>query len=193
MMFNATRNWVSVFGIASSIYGSYFPQFPLFQSLTTIDHLHTAVEGRLFLGTPYAKACYEHPTDVVTPECSHIQTTYGNESVFIWLFFRRECPANHWLHSVSRTSHFGAYVQSQWETCQATEEKCLLDWTNPRSWSPFHSRKCHLGSISEHFVSLSFCDDFTQQMLNRAFRSTYGNPATSVLHSNSVETQILRW
>lgn len=81
MVHNIT--WLFVLGIVSSIYGygSELTQTPL-SEIAPLESLRSSVEGRLFRGVPFASACYDHPTDTVNPECSHIQSTYTSEGIF---------------------------------------------------------------------------------------------------------------
>jgi hypothetical protein len=48
-------------------------------------------------------------------------------------------------------------MQTQWETCQTTDELCLLDYTDTSDINPtLPPRQCASGSVPSYFVSISF-------------------------------------
>ncbi|KAG5638863.1 hypothetical protein H0H81_009416 [Sphagnurus paluster] len=95
------------------------------------ETLRSAVGGRLFAGVPFAHPCFTQGFD--STECAAVQASY--------------------LDEVARANVAEAYIQTQWETCQTSEEQqCLLSYTNPSDNSPTTApHKCRLGSIPEWF------------------------------------------
>ncbi|KAK1236221.1 hypothetical protein PQX77_000542 [Marasmius sp. AFHP31] len=106
-------------------------------SLTSIDALNATVQGRLSRGTPLAMSCSEDPD---SDACRSAQKGY--------------------LDAAFRSSIPGAYVNTQWETCQMTEEQCLLDYTNTSDVFPvLPPRGCHLGSIPSYYIDVREVED----------------------------------
>ncbi|TFK27618.1 FAD binding domain-containing protein [Coprinopsis marcescibilis] len=95
------------------------------------QRLEREVEGRLHKASPFAAPCFE---DFESPECLDVRKNYIEE-----------------LH---RTDKTGAYIQSQWETCQATQVQCLLDHTNPNNLDATFGQNCGQGSVSDYFVDV---------------------------------------
>ncbi|KIK63617.1 hypothetical protein GYMLUDRAFT_221811 [Collybiopsis luxurians FD-317 M1] len=96
--------------------------------------LNSSVEGRLFKGVPLVLPCTT-PDGGQSGRCKLIQEEY--------------------LEEVFRSNNPGAYVVSQWETCQATGEQCLLDYTNTSNLAPVTPpRECRLGSIPPYFIDV---------------------------------------
>ncbi|KAE9406765.1 FAD-binding domain-containing protein [Gymnopus androsaceus JB14] len=96
--------------------------------------LNASVGGRLFEGTPLVLPCTS-PDALHSETCIQIQEEY--------------------LDEVFRANNPGAYIVSQWETCQATGAQCLLDYTNTSNLSPVTPpRECLLGSIPSYFIDV---------------------------------------
>ncbi|KAF8964328.1 FAD-binding domain-containing protein [Flammula alnicola] len=93
--------------------------------------LKEQVDGRLFQSTPYADPCFSQSID--SPECVSIQTSYVEEE--------------------TRAHHPSAYIQTQWEACQATSEQCLLDHNAPDIMHP-ELKRCAHGSIPSYFINI---------------------------------------
>ena len=52
-----------------------------------------------------------------------------------------------------RSQYFGAYVNTNWEACQATGSSCLLDYRDPTDITPvLPPNKCSLGSVPNYYV-----------------------------------------
>ncbi|KAF9046193.1 FAD binding domain-containing protein [Panaeolus papilionaceus] len=90
------------------------------------DNLSKAVEGRLYRAQPFAEPCYSHPFN--STECTTVREEYTDE--------------------LARTDQPSAYIQPQWETCQATSEDCLLR----DAQSMTSAAQCHVGSTSPRFI-----------------------------------------
>ncbi|KAF9011630.1 FAD-binding domain-containing protein [Hymenopellis radicata] len=101
-------------------------------SSNTWDALNATVGGRLFGGLPLAYSCVQDPA---SPQCSNVTHNYLNE--------------------VFRASNVGGFVNAQWESCQATGEQCLLDYTNTSDLRPITGADgCHLGSVSKFYIDV---------------------------------------
>ncbi|KAJ6583238.1 FAD-binding domain-containing protein [Mycena sp. CBHHK59/15] len=103
------------------------------------DNLSAAVQGKLFQGVPLASPCFGFGrTNEKT--CSSLKAQYTNETF--------------------RSQNFGAYINTQWESCQTTSAQCLLDstdLTNPLPTTP--PRKCGLGSVPSRHIDVRSAND----------------------------------
>ncbi|KAF6750770.1 hypothetical protein DFP72DRAFT_817165 [Ephemerocybe angulata] len=109
---------------------------------TSLTHswatLYNVVGGRLYQSVPFAQPCYE---DFSSPECLAVRSGY--------------------LDEVTRTSTPTAFIQSQWETCQSTNEHCLLDWKDPHNEQPAGSAQCKTGSLPQYYIDVQTPRDVT--------------------------------
>ncbi|TFK34792.1 hypothetical protein BDQ12DRAFT_612887 [Crucibulum laeve] len=100
--------------------------------------LNRQVGGRLSTGAPYAQPCFS--SSFSSSQCTTIQNDYTDE--------------------VTRSHQRGAYIQTQWETCQATGEQCLLDYLAPNNSLPTSPpAQCRMGSIPQYFIDVQIPDD----------------------------------
>ncbi|KAJ7110724.1 hypothetical protein C8R43DRAFT_162562 [Mycena crocata] len=109
------------------------------QSILTqpaLDNLFAAVEGRLYPGIPLAAPCFGEGETNRT-QCVAVQAQYTNETF--------------------RADNFGSFINTQWETCQATGEQCLLDSSESTNSMP--SQRCELGSVSGYFIDVRNAQD----------------------------------
>ncbi|CAE6418437.1 unnamed protein product, partial [Rhizoctonia solani] len=59
-----------------------------------------------------------------------------------------------------RASKFSSAIETQWETCQKTNEGCLLDPNEPTNANAFTSPKtCHQGSVSPYYIEVKSAED----------------------------------
>ncbi|KAJ6596316.1 hypothetical protein DFH09DRAFT_1024151 [Mycena vulgaris] len=59
-----------------------------------------------------------------------------------------------------RTENFGAFINTQWETCQSTGAQCLLDGSDPLDFSArMPPARCEPGSVSSYFIDVRDADD----------------------------------
>ncbi|KAG8741999.1 hypothetical protein FRC10_002116 [Ceratobasidium sp. 414] len=121
------------------------------------DALNSTVGGRLAFGVPLARACFAQAGVNVTGggmDCATVQAKYGLDSF--------------------RVTQFGATMRTQWETCQKTNEGCLLDSNKPTNASAFSApRVCNQGSVPPYYISVKTAADVTQAF---AFSSRTGVP-----------------
>ncbi|KAI0263997.1 hypothetical protein BC834DRAFT_885007 [Gloeopeniophorella convolvens] len=95
------------------------------------------VEGRLYAGEPFSAPCFN---SFGSDECRAIQAGYGDD--------------------IFRSQHFGAYVNTNWETCQATGHICLLNSTDPTDVAPtLPPNRCSLGSVPGRYIDVRKPDD----------------------------------
>ncbi|KAJ7725699.1 hypothetical protein B0H16DRAFT_279117 [Mycena metata] len=102
---------------------------------TALDTLRAAVGGRLFPGVPLAYPCFHNEGGA---DCHTVQSHYLNETY--------------------RTDNFGAFINTQWETCQSTGAQCLLDPSDPTN-PKTTSEHCELGSIAQYFIDVRGASD----------------------------------
>ncbi|KAJ7328364.1 FAD-binding domain-containing protein [Mycena albidolilacea] len=107
-----------------------------------------SLDGRLHSAVPVSAPCFpivNNKTSTVDPEgCAVVRAGYTLADF--------------------RSSHYPAYMFPQWETCQRTEEKCLLDssnTSNPLAWAA----PCQQGYVSEHYLSVSGPEDVQKAFL----------------------------
>ncbi|KAJ7089096.1 hypothetical protein C8R44DRAFT_648958 [Mycena epipterygia] len=106
---------------------------------TALDTLFASVGGRLFPGVPLAHPCFN-----------------GGASNGTCLTVQVYVP----LHYSFRTDNFGAFINTQWETCQATGAQCFLDPSDPsdsRAITP--PQQCELGSVPGYFIDVRDAND----------------------------------
>ncbi|KAF8607283.1 FAD-binding domain-containing protein [Ceratobasidium sp. AG-I] len=101
--------------------------------------LNGVVGGRLYTnGAPFSRPCFQNGTatgSLNADACASVQTNY--------------------LSNVFRADNFGAYMNTQWETCQATQDNCYLDYTNRANAAAFTPPKtCAQGSVSAYYIDV---------------------------------------
>ncbi|CAE6465185.1 unnamed protein product, partial [Rhizoctonia solani] len=110
--------------------------------------LNATVGGRLGRGVPIARDCYDQAgVNVTGPtpglDCATVQNKY---------------PTDTW-----RIGTYGARLALQWETCQKTNQGCLLDPNEPNNATAFSvPRVCDQGSVSPYYISVKTAADVTQ-------------------------------
>ncbi|KAJ7582378.1 FAD-binding domain-containing protein [Mycena floridula] len=107
--------------------------------------LNATVQGRLSHGIPFARPCFQQAAP----------GTLGN-------FSAEGCATvtESYLDRLTLADNFGAYFNTQWETCQRTGAECLLDWTNPNnSAADTPPRVCSQGSIPQFAINVTTAAD----------------------------------
>ncbi|CAE6456067.1 unnamed protein product, partial [Rhizoctonia solani] len=96
--------------------------------------LNEIVGGRLHTnGAPFSKPCFGNMTSANS--CSTIQSNY--------------------ISNAFRADNYGAYMMTQWEGCQKSQEYCELDWTYPENTDAFKPpATCAQGSINAHYIDV---------------------------------------
>ncbi|KAJ3530653.1 hypothetical protein NMY22_g8486 [Coprinellus aureogranulatus] len=100
------------------------------------SQLRAQVSGRLYESVPYAQPCYD---DFASSECTDVRNSYLDEAI------RSTTPT--------------AFIQTQWEACQTTNEQCLLDWRNPHDDSPIRGSQCKIGSLPSYYIDVQTAGD----------------------------------
>ncbi|KAK0472774.1 FAD-binding domain-containing protein [Armillaria novae-zelandiae] len=106
--------------------------------------LNETVHGRVQLGSPIARPCFRLSQNVIgefdEDVCQHIVANYTDREY--------------------RVSVFDAYMNTQWETCQATSSRCLLDSAEPSNPAAFDPpNECSQGSIPTHHIVVQTVSD----------------------------------
>ncbi|KAJ6507782.1 hypothetical protein C8R47DRAFT_1099539 [Mycena vitilis] len=106
--------------------------------------LNSTVGGRLLKGVPFSSPCFSDLDGLtVTPNltaCDAVRSGYDDELV--------------------RSNISGAYMITQWETCQISAQQCLLDYLDPENPSPsLPSQTCSSGSIPGYFIDVRSSSD----------------------------------
>ncbi|EKM56467.1 uncharacterized protein PHACADRAFT_207699 [Phanerochaete carnosa HHB-10118-sp] len=100
--------------------------------------LNASVDGHLHLSRPFELPCFSlFEGQAVSPDslgCAAVQANYTDP--------------------VFRSEHFGAYMQSQWETCQATGSGCLLDDSDPTNPAAYQDKDCQTGNIAPAYIDV---------------------------------------
>ncbi|KAF8435773.1 FAD-binding domain-containing protein [Boletus edulis BED1] len=108
------------------------------------DTLNSTVEGRLRASVPFARPCFTLASVDVGSfnpiECTNITQNY--------------------LDHFTRSRTFGAYMNTQWETCQQRSTQCLLDDTLPNNTAAYNPpQSCAQGSIPNYYVEVAKVSD----------------------------------
>ncbi|KAJ7707323.1 FAD-binding domain-containing protein [Mycena rosella] len=106
--------------------------------------LNIQVGGRLLKGVPISTPCFSDVDGVaVNPNltaCNEVKAGYDDELV------RSDVP--------------GAYMITQWETCQSSNQQCLLDYLDPENPAPsLPSQMCRTGSVPHYFIDVHTAAD----------------------------------
>lgn len=116
------------------------------------DTLNQTVGGRLFVGVPFAEPCFPQSIGANATQCLQVQATYLDERKQLLSEYLYIELITH-FEIVPRTNAPGAYIQTQWETCQATGAQCLLDFLLPNATEPIlPPNQCLMGSVPSYFV-----------------------------------------
>ncbi|KAH9893386.1 FAD-binding domain-containing protein [Cubamyces lactineus] len=102
--------------------------------------LNATVNGRLYVAAPISRPCFSN----VGPNV----TGHADEA---------ECEAvmQHYMDPDTRSNTFGAFMNTEWETCQATSQQCLLDFTNPANAAAFSPPQvCAQGSVPRYYIDV---------------------------------------
>ncbi|KAK0235467.1 FAD-binding domain-containing protein [Armillaria nabsnona] len=106
--------------------------------------LNETVHGRVRLGSPIARPCFRLSHNVIGEYdedlCQHIVSNYTNREY--------------------RASVFEAYMNTQWETCQAMSSRCILDSAEPGNPAAFDPpNECSQGSVPTHYIVVQTVSD----------------------------------
>ncbi|KAK0229596.1 FAD-binding domain-containing protein [Armillaria nabsnona] len=90
--------------------------------------LNATFGGRLRRATPYARSCFSGSLD--EGDCTGVINEYLDPGI--------------------RSDHFGAYINTEWETCQATAEECALNWLSPAA----RDGDCRQGTVPSYYIDM---------------------------------------
>lgn len=115
--------------------------------------LNSSVGGRLYNGYPWAQPCYSfYNGSAQAPDaaaCANVQSVYNNDSIGI-------------------SQNFGAYMNTNWGSCQKKGQGCVLDHTlpqNPLVYAP--PANCYQGSVAVKYVRR--CQQLFRVSLNSCY------------------------
>ncbi|KAJ7064893.1 FAD-binding domain-containing protein [Mycena amicta] len=119
--------------------------------------LNTSLGGRLSTGIPLARPCFA------------LSDTAGTTN-------ETECAAvrQGWSNSLFLVEQFGAYMNTQWGSCQATSESCLISGANTSDPTPSEPPNvCHQGSVPPRYIDVQSASDVQKAF---AFSKKVGVP-----------------
>lgn len=100
------------------------------------DDLSSAVQGRLYSETPVAKPCYAVYNNSVSPpdlgQCQAVIQGYKTDTYLV--------------------TQPGAYINTNWGTCQQSGQNCNLDFTVPAI--PASGAVCNQGSVPSRYIDV---------------------------------------
>ncbi|KAJ7646488.1 hypothetical protein FB45DRAFT_986776 [Roridomyces roridus] len=101
--------------------------------------LNATISGRLQAATPFALPCFTKfnniTVEVDEEACAIVQANY--------------------LKPALRLDVFGANINPQWEGCQSTLSRCLLNPSNPQDVTAFEGASCNQGEIPQFYIDVS--------------------------------------
>ncbi|KAK7685064.1 hypothetical protein QCA50_011901 [Cerrena zonata] len=107
--------------------------------------LNVSVEGRLFAAEPFARSCFQRVgLDVVgtfnQSLCNEVELKYTDRD--------------------QRLATFNGYSNTAWETCQSTDEGCLLDALDPSNIAATSlPAVCKQGSLPRYYIIVQQAKD----------------------------------
>ncbi|KAJ7754480.1 FAD-binding domain-containing protein [Mycena metata] len=105
--------------------------------------LNSSIGGRLHVGIPLARPCFT------------LADTAGNINA-------TECAAvrQGWTNNLFLVEQFGAYMNTQWGSCQATAQTCLIDGLNVSDPTPSDPPNvCEQGSVPPYYIDVRDASD----------------------------------
>ncbi|KAJ7211368.1 FAD-binding domain-containing protein [Mycena pura] len=121
------------------------------------DALNSSIGGRLQAGVPLARPCFA------------LADTAGVADA-------AECAAvrQGWANSLFLVDQFGAYMNTQWGSCQATSQSCLINAANVSDTAPSNPPNvCHQGSVPPFYIDVQNESDVQKAF---AFSKSTGVP-----------------
>ncbi|KAF5353043.1 hypothetical protein D9757_011869 [Collybiopsis confluens] len=110
--------------------------------------LSKAVGGRLYTSLPLAASCFSKVNgQLSTPnatECALVQQGYTQPD--------------------SRFNDYSAHMMPQWETCQTTLQRCLLNSDNPSDSAAWEDHECWQGAIAPRYIDVRSANDVLQAL-----------------------------
>ncbi|KAJ7634766.1 FAD-binding domain-containing protein [Roridomyces roridus] len=113
---------------------------------SSVDHwnaLNSSVGGRLHVGIPLARPCFE------------LADTAGSTDA-------TQCEAirNGWTNSLFLVDQFGAFMNTEWGSCQKTSQSCLIHGLNVSDPTPSDPPNvCEQGSVPPFYIDVQNASD----------------------------------
>ncbi|KAI0750023.1 hypothetical protein C8Q80DRAFT_1101175 [Daedaleopsis nitida] len=129
------------------------------------DALNKTLHGHLHVAAPFARPCFPEAAEGISglpdaTSCSQVMQNYGDPG--------------------ARRAVFGAYMQTQWEACQATSEQCMLNFLDVRDPAAFTPpQKCAQGSVPPYYIDIQGPED-----AQAAFNFSKANSVPLVIKSS---------
>ncbi|KAJ3792555.1 hypothetical protein GGU11DRAFT_858736 [Lentinula aff. detonsa] len=105
--------------------------------------LNQTVGGRLYTSLPLAASCFSTvnglPSTPNDTECTLVQQGYTQPDF--------------------RFAHYSAHMMPQWETCQSTVQRCLLNSNDPSDPAAWEDNECWQGAIAPYYIDVRSEDD----------------------------------
>lgn len=100
--------------------------------------LNETVGGRLHTAKPFSSPCF--------PDFDGLSVS-RNEG---------ECKIieNNYVNGTYRSSQFGNFMNTQWESCMSTSAQCTLDSSNPSDFLAWTELPCDQGSVAPYYVCI---------------------------------------
>ncbi|GAW08738.1 FAD-binding domain-containing protein [Lentinula edodes] len=108
-----------------------------------LGSLYRTVGGRLYTSLPLAASCFStvngSPSTPNATECALVQQGYTQPDF--------------------RSTHYSAHMMPQWETCQSTVQRCLLNSNDPSDPTAWEDNECWQGAIASRYIDVRSEDD----------------------------------
>ncbi|KAJ7512638.1 FAD-binding domain-containing protein [Mycena galericulata] len=152
-------SFTTIFGCAAIALAH--SQAPVIRNVTPAqwNAFNASIGGRLQVGIPLARPCFAlagTAGSTNATECAAVRAGWGN-SLFL-------------------VEQFGAYMNTQWGSCQATSQTCLIHGFNVSDPTPSDPPNvCQQGSVSPFYIDVQDAPDVQQAF---AFSKQTGVPLT---------------
>lgn len=108
------------------------------ESAPNWNTLNETVGGRLHKAKPFSSPCFPDFDGISVPRnkaaCKVIEDNY--------------------LNATYRSSQFGNFMNTQWESCMSTSAQCTLDSSDPSDSLAWTELPCDQGSIAPYYVRI---------------------------------------
>ncbi|KAE9401589.1 FAD-binding domain-containing protein [Gymnopus androsaceus JB14] len=126
---------------------------------TTLDWtaLNKTLGGRLYTARPFASPCFPDFDGLSVPRieanCEVIEDNYFNATF--------------------RSTQFGSFMTTQWESCMSTDSQCTLDSSDPSDFLAWTDLPCDQGSVAPYYIDVQ---NYTDVQIALNFSSNTGVP-----------------
>ncbi|KAF9061173.1 hypothetical protein BDP27DRAFT_1406835 [Rhodocollybia butyracea] len=113
------------------------------ESAPNWNTLNETVGGRLHKAKPFSSPCFPDFDGISVPRnkaaCKIIEDNY--------------------LNATYRSSQFGNFMNTQWESCMSTSAQCTLDSSDPSDSLAWTELPCDQGSIAPYYIDVQNYED----------------------------------